>query len=409
VQMEKPPQITVYLDTRKKKANGKYPVKLKVYTTIRKYYSTIFDLTESEFNSIYLTTRPRKEHKELRNKLIALESKARTIAETITPFTFEEFERKLYRKQGAGANVNYHYQQKIDELNKREQINTSSTYELSRKSIILFLDTEKKFKQLSFQAISVSWLEDYERFMTVTNGRSATTVSMYLRALRTLFNNAIALNDIESTVYPFGRKKYQMPSSQNIKKALDKVQLKALFNAIPQSEQQQKAKDFWFFSYSCNGMNIKDIAQLKYSDISDDKFVFVRAKTLNTSKSNLKKITVRLNSFSKEVIKKYGKATTEVFNIIDKTFTAEEKQRSTKSFTRFINQHMKALCKANELPEDISTYTARHSFASNYVDQGATVVDAMESLGHSNIATTQNYLKSLRDKNKNTNTMMDFD
>ena len=39
--MERQPQISIYLDTRRKKENGKYPVKLKVYTTKRKYYSSL--------------------------------------------------------------------------------------------------------------------------------------------------------------------------------------------------------------------------------------------------------------------------------------------------------------------------------------------------------------------------------
>lgn len=407
--MSTQPQISIYLDTRRKKADGKYPVKLKVYTTKRKYYPTIFDLSENEFQSVYLTTRPRKDFKELRKKLIAIESKAINVAEKLNPFTFDEFERKLYRKEGAGMSIDYHYQLKIDELNKREQVSTSSSYELSRKSIISFVGSENKFQKLTFNDITVDWLKDYERFMTVLNGRSTTTVGIYLRSLRALFNNAIELSDIESGTYPFGRRKYQIPASQNTKKALNKVELKALFEATPKTEQQKKAKDFWFFSYSSNGMNIKDIAQLKHSDIEDDNFTFYRAKTSLTSKGNLKPITVYLNGFSKDVIETYGNGSKYVFNIINDKMSSVDKQIAVQNFTRFINQHFKALCKANNLPENITTYWARHSFASNYILKGASIVDAMESLGHSNITTTQNYLKSLENKNKSSNTMMDFD
>lgn len=417
------PQISIYLDTRRIKANGKFPVKLKVYTTKRKYYSTVFNLTEDEFKSVYLTTRPRKENKELRKKLIALETRAVEVAENLKPFTFEEFERKLYRKQGSGSNINYHYQCKIDELNKREQVGSSSNYGLSRKSIITFIQdgikaetkekarekAEAKFQKLIFSDVTVDWLRDYERFMTVKNGRSVATVGIYLRSLRALFNNAIELKDIDKDIYPFGKLRYRIPASKNTKKALTKIELKALFHAKPQNEFQQKAKDFWFFSYTCNGMNIKDIAELKHTDVDIDKFVFYRAKTLMTSKTNLKPITVYLDSFSKEVIKKYGKGTKYVFDIINDNLTAVEKKKKVQNFTRFINQHLKALCKANSLPENITTYWARHSFASNYVNNGASVVDAMQSLGHANITTTQNYLKSLEDKGSISNTMMDFD
>ncbi len=91
-----------------------------------------------------------------------------------------------------------------------------------------------------------------------------------------------------------------------MKKALSKEQLKQLFNAKPTNYFQEKAKDFWFFSYSCNGINIKDIALLQYKNIEDEKIVFYRAKTKRTSKRNLKPIVVYLNDFSNSVIEKYG-------------------------------------------------------------------------------------------------------
>jgi len=244
--------------------------------------------------------------------------------------------------------------------------------------------------------------------MVRTNSRSKTTVGIYLRNLRALFNNAIEQKDIDESIYPFGVKRYSIPTSNNIKKALDKIELKALFEANPENVYQQKAKDFWFFSYSCNGMNIKDIALLKHSDMDIDKFTFERAKTSNSTRENIP-ITVYLNDFTNGVIKTYGNSSSVyLFDIVNDRMTSEEKYKAVKNFTRYINQHLKAMCKVNGLPENTTCYSARHSFASNFVNNGASVVDAMEYLGHSNITTTQNYLKSLSSKDNQTNTMMDF-
>ena len=135
--------ISVYLDKRRKKKTGKYPVKLRVYakaTDKIKLYSTVFNLKENEFSSVWNTTKPRKEYKDLRKKIQAVETRAENVAKKLDPFTFEQFERILYRKAGDGIKVKYHYDQIINEFEKRGQVGTASTYNLSRKSIIEFID-----------------------------------------------------------------------------------------------------------------------------------------------------------------------------------------------------------------------------------------------------------------------------
>ena len=412
--------ISVYLDTRRVKANRLFPVKLRVYTSSprkQKLYPTKFEFSEAEFNSIWNTIKTRNEHKQIRKELKAIEDKANEIAKEINPFTFEQFERHLYRKKGEGIKVAYHYKQTIEDLLKHNQLGTASTYDLSQKSISKFTENQldKKYTNLTLFDITSNWLKEYEYYMTEIKGRSLTTVSMYLRALRALFNNAIAEKEIGDETYPFGKRKYQVPATKNTKKALSKEQLHLLFNSEPEKPEQIKAKDFWFFSYACNGMNIKDIALLRYKDIQEGKIEFYRAKTLITSKSNLKPITAYLNDFTTEIIEKYGNENkdheTFVFNILHEGLTPQQQQQKIKNFTRFINQNLKKLCKAIELPVNISTYWARHSFATNAVRKGATLEFVQESLGHGDLKTTQNYFAGFDSDTKKefAESIMDFD
>ena len=106
--MDKNVFISIYLDTRRAKSNGKFPVKLRIFTSSPRkqmLYPTKFEMSESEFKSILLTKKPRKEHQKTRQALQAVESKALNTAETLNPFTFEQFEKLLYRKAGEGENV----------------------------------------------------------------------------------------------------------------------------------------------------------------------------------------------------------------------------------------------------------------------------------------------------------------
>ena len=408
--------ISLVLDTRRALKNGKYPVKLRVYTPQpkkQKLYSTVFEYSIKDFQSIWETVKPRIEHKEAKREMQAVESKATETAKELKPFTFEQFEKKLYRKAGEGENVFYQYELAIKSLIENEQLGTANTYELSLKSIKQYASylKGKEVTRLLFSEITSKWLNSYERFMTEPpkgndklKARSLTTVSMYLRALRAVFNTAIEDKEIDAEIYPFGKRKYQVPAVRSVKKALSKEQLKQLFDAKPNTPEQQRAKDFWFFSYSCNGMNIKDIALLRYKDLQEQKLIFYRAKTINTSKTDLKPVTVYLTDYAKEVIEKYGNKNEApeslIFPIINETNEASEKQKAIKNFTKFINQNLKKLALNNGITGEISTYWARHSFATNAIRSGASMEFVSEALSHSNLKITQGYFSGFEDKDK---------
>lgn len=402
--------VSIYLDERRTKKNGKFPVKLKVYnsiTTERKYYPTSFEFTTDEFKSIWETSKPRNEHKEIRRKLQVIENNAIEKVKGLSMFTYEQFEKKLFRKQGEGENIFYHYTVLIEELKKQGQISTANTYELSLKSIkdyLVYLN-KKEPNNLLFISVTPKWLNGFENFMiTGEKQRSLTTVSIYLRVLRAIFNKAIQDKEIDAEIYPFGKRKYQIPAVRKVKKSLDKDKLKVLYNATPLTIEQEKAKDFWFFSYACNGMNIKDIALLRYKDLSENKITYFRAKTIKTAKADLKPIVIYLNDYALKIIEKYGNKNQHpnqlIFNIINEFQNIEEQQSKIKNFTKFINQNLKKFAEKNNITGEISTYWARHSFATNAIRNGASMEFISEALNHSNLKVTQGYFSGFEDNAK---------
>jgi integrase/recombinase XerD len=401
--------ISICLDSRRAKANGLYPVKLRAFTSaprVQKMYPTKFEFTKDQFEKIYETAKPRSEFKEIRQQIQSIEIFANKIASEIVPFSFEKFEKKLFRKPGEGENVFYQYEQTISRLKENKQLGTASNYHLSQLSIKNFLNHshKKDSNKLFFKEITPQWLEKYENYMLEVKNLSRTTVSMYLRCLRTLFNSAISENEIEPDIYPFGKRKYQIPSVKNVKKSLSREDLKKLFEANTKNPEQEKAKDFWFFSYSCNGMNIKDIALLKWENINDEKLTFYRAKTINTSKSDLRPVTVYLTEFAKSIIKKYSNLVNQpkgyIFPILDQGHSEELKRAKIQNFTRFINQNIKKLAISEGITSDISTYWARHSFATNAIRNGASMEFVSEALNHSNMKTTQGYFAGFEENSK---------
>ena len=400
--------ISIILDNRKIRKDNTYPVKLRVYSQQlqrAKLYSVNKNMTEETFKDVWQTEKPKKKFQSERDFLDAVRVKALEAAHRTEPFSFDLFEKKMHRKKGDAKNVVYHYNQKIKELKELGNIGTAETYNMSLKSIKKFIEsqTRKEPESIPFISISSSFLQKYENYM-LSRGKSTTTISMYLRALRAIFNAAIRDNELTQDIYPFGKGKYEIPAGRAVKKALTKPQLKTLLDANPLTPEQEKAKDFWLFSFICNGMNINDIALLKYGNIVGDTIEFKRAKTLQTSKKNSKTIVVHLTDFANNVIDKYGNedrsADQFIFPIIVKNITPEEAKQKIKNFTRFINQHIKLMAKAIDLPEEISTYWARHTFATHVIRGGANMEFVKEAFGHQNITTTQNYFAGFEDEAK---------
>lgn len=414
-------QISLFLDKRFRKNSGLFPIKLRVYSVLiqkAKLYTSGIDVTEDHFTKLLDNQfKVRGKNKNFRQVLNNLESKAEDVANGLDPFTFQSFEDKFLRKKNASLSVKYHYDNKINDLKQNRQISTGSNYELSLLSITRFLiDRNFQIEQLTFFDITPRWLQDYENFMVITKGRSRTTVSIYLRALRTIFNDAIAENDIKKDIYPFGKakNKYQVPNTKGKKKALTKVQLGILFKQDPKTKEQEIAKDYWFFSYSCNGANIKDILQLRWKDLDKDSINYYRAKTLNTGKGNLKQIKVYLNSYTREIIAKYStrKNSPEdyIFPILNLKEDATDSRRKIKNFTSFINSHFNKLAISAGFDFKISTYWARHSFATVLIRNGASMEFVSEALNHSNLNVTKSYFAGFEDETKKdiAKTLMDF-
>ncbi len=384
---------------------------------------------EVDKKDLKLTYADKKIYKEL---AILLADKEKFANEIITElkdnFSFEAFSDRFTGKKKASdpGNVFLMYAETIKELQLNDQLGTASSYDLSLKSLKAFLkdSTGKEPEKLYFNDITVNWLKKYETYMISDKtillddgkiktdadgnimtkpGLTRTTVGIYLRPLRALFNSAIESNQIDQSIYPFGKKRYVIPKGQKVKKALTKDQLKLLFNAIAPTQEQEKARDFWFFSYTCNGMNIKDICFLRNENIEPESLNFLREKTKRTS-NDQHAVIVTLTDYGKSIIEKYRNPDTNpkayVFPILHQSDSELTKRKKVQAFTRLINQHIKKMAGAVGITTDISTYFARHSWATLAIQNGASIEYVSEGLSHSDIKTTKGYFAGFADNTK---------
>ncbi|MCB0739107.1 MAG: tyrosine-type recombinase/integrase, partial [Bacteroidetes bacterium] len=203
--------------------------------------------------------------------------------------------------------------------------------------------------------------------------------------------------------YPFAQKasdkrKFKIPTHSNIKKALTIADIKKIAEYTPTNDAEACNRDIWLFSYLCNGMNLKDIALLKYENINKKGIVFIRAKTRGKTQ---KPIFVPLLPQSRAIIERWGNPNkhpeNRVFDLIPESTPAERFVPVKNQRIKVLNDHMSKIFEKLGLGDYQGLMSARHSFATVMKRSGASIESISEALGHSNIKTTENYLDSFED------------
>lgn len=381
--------ISSVLDIRRATNDNLFPVKIRVtYQRIRKYYATGKYLSAKDWGSLSDT-------KKL--KMISVRVDIQNTFDTVKKvakdllyeggFSFEALNTRL--NKSATDTLNAGFKIKIQVLLDNEQVGTQLFYKDALRSVEHFGG-----ENIPYASVTVDWLKRYEKHM-LNLGRAYTTIGMYCRAIRTVINEAKRAGIIKENQYPFGHGKYEIPTGKGRKLALTLQQIKAIVNFSDGTETTEKYRDLWFFSYLCNGINFADMLTLKYSNIRNGEICFMRAKTSRTSKVK-KEICAILTPEMEAIIKKWGnprKPDNYIFPYIDGKKSVFEEKSMVKAVTKRCNKRLKIISEAIGI-EGLTTYSARHSFATVLKRSGANIAYISESLGHNDLKTTENYLAS---------------
>ena len=135
---------------------------------------------------------------------------------------------------------------------------------------------------------------------------------------------------------------------------------------------------------------------LRYSNIRNGEICFLRAKTARTSRVK-KEVCAVLTPEMEVIIKRWGKKSPKPDDYIFGFLTGKEtpfmEKDVIKAVTKLCNKRLKKIGAKLGI-EPLSTYTARHSYATVLKRSGANIAYISESLGHNDLKTTENYLAS---------------
>ena len=375
--------------------DGTFPLMLRVTKDRkRKYVSLGLSLHEKFWD--FEKGKPKRNcpNKEQIERLIA--AKTAEYNDLIVEMTAQQREYTVetlvshFHNQVRCATVVELYDKLIDDMKRGGKLGNAGVYKYSRTSLLKF--TGQRL-QIPFSDIDAVWLRRYENWLR-TSDCGDTTISQLFRTLRSVFKKAVELQLVKRDYYPFDAYKVSKFDTRTKKRAITKEDVRKVI-ALDLSQgypSERLARDIFVFSYFGAGINFADIALLKYGNVRDGRVQYVRKKTG-------KPINFLLTEEMRNIIVKYQRQgqTDEdyIFPILDRRVHRTEQQRYDRTHKVLTNTN-RWLRKIGQRVgiEHLTTYVARHTFATVLKRSGVNIAIISESLGHSDLSTTQIYLDS---------------
>jgi integrase len=390
---------------------------------IRKYYSIAekvkdnnwLNLSDDDIEKVTGDS-PRGKYRDIAFEYKRIVQDAENTINDIPIFSFNQFEERFFNRVATWDNVFSAMVEHIMKLkNEQHRYGYASSFESTLRAIKEFHEgrtlkyncrqkIEGRYqdyiagKKLSFVDITPTWLKKFESWMQDCD-KSKSTIGIYMRNLRVLFN--LALNDHKvKAEYPFN--KYKIKDAARRKIALTAHQISLIANYKTEHPLEQYCRDLFMFSFLGSGMNLSDIARLRYSNIQDGEISFVREKT--KGKEHEVEIRVPITESMQLIIDRHGNKAVGhdafIFPILKPGWDKEKQYNEIKQVTKLINKYIRQIARAVGISEKISTYTARHSWATISKNSGAPVAFIKEQLGHSSVSVTERYLDSFEESTR---------
>jgi len=383
--------LSLIRDIRKKNKEDSCPLKWRVtYQRKQEYYPTGFSMNLADWEDFQ--TKNLKRHSSIRISLDqhnddVLKPKIKTLGDK-NIFTFDALNHLLGKSDI--LTVNDAFNAKIKALQENDKISNSIIYQCSLNSLEKFAG-----EKISFSKITPKFLKEYQQDLEKNEIRKS-TIGMYVRCLRAIINNngEPYLTDAN---YPFGKGKYIVPTGSGREMALQLSDIHLLEAYECEDVVTEQCRDMWLFSFYCSGANFNDICKFKYKNIMNGEIYFIRQKTKSTTQDQ-KDIVVPILEPMQRIIDKHGNDNTNkenyIFPFLNDTNTEQERFLKTQNLIRLTNKKIKLIAKKIGLMDGISTYTARHSYATILAKLRVPESFIAEQLGHSKRTVTQNYFDS---------------
>lgn len=386
--------ISVICYKSKTLANGEHPLMLRIAQNGKSTYKSLkISVAAKHWDFERNVPKPNNPNKDLIQKIILktkldyqqkiLEKKANSEEFTASSLINEQ------KEEIKAKTVEEFYLSLIEDLKQKGRIGNSYAYLNSYNTLRNF--NKGKKLNYTFSHIDVPFCKKFEDWMR-SKGNKDTTLSYQFRTLRATYNKAIEAKIVAREKNPFIEYKLSHFNTKTIKRALSKNDILKLINANcnGQSKLRQLTHDLFSFSYLCGGISFVDIANLTRQNIVEDRLIYQRQKTHGN-------INLLLSKEASTIIAKYSTYQQEaeyLFPILHckRHITPMQKSNRVHKICHQVNTELRKFAQELGITAEVTTYVARHSFATILKKSGVNIGIISQALGHQDIKTTQIYL-----------------
>lgn len=406
-----------------KRSDGKYPVSIRVsWKRESSYVKTEFYVTDKQIvkKKVLTGSGKKKEVFELKDVYILNELnkritkyediKSKKLGFRIELYTARELAEYFTKESKPGSDTTINFiefaRNHIEKLKSQGKATTAGNINRTINAVVDFSNGREK---VSITEISAKFLEQFETFLksertikrknqfgkivtTKSKGISDVSLYDYMNDIRVLFNAAMKeFNDedkdeIRILHYPF--RKYKLKQRpENEKRNLQKDQLLKIRDVSDEKLALDRAifaRDVFMLSFYLVGMNFADLYELdKYKE---GRVSYNRKKTKGRRQDQAF-ISIKVEPEAEPFLQKFRDKTGQ------RVFDFHTRYTDPHIFSSNVNKGLKVVAKAITLDEPLSTYYARHTWATiarndcdiskddidlalNHVDQGLKMADA---------------------------------
>lgn len=347
-------------------------------------YSSEWDADSSRVVLSCATERRRRNYllfvkNALANELSCLREVVSRLDYAGVPYTADRVVQLYVSPSGCGGFISFAWKL-ISELRQIGKGSTADTYATSLNSFIRFHGEG----DLLFEEVESSLMVAYETYLK-ERGVCPNSSSFYMRNLRAVYNRAVE-KGLAVQCHPF---KYVYTGvDKTVKRAVPLKAVRRIRDAdLAHSPAMDYARDLFMFSFYTRGMSFVDMAYLKKTDLRNGILSYRRHKTGQ-------RLFVKWEKPMREIVDKYDTAGTPYLLPVIRDMDRDAR-RQYKNAAHLVNARLKQLGAQLGLGLPLTTYVARHAWASIARSKNIPLATISEAMGHDSETTTRIYLASL--------------
>jgi len=370
------------LNDKRENSNAVYPIIVRVtFNRKNTSFSTGIRVHADQWDTSSLRVKSSHPNAQAYNKTVSeFNSRIQNLAYKLLDegeFSFEELKARLRDgdtkpQAQKAATFKVFSDQLVEDMLSVNQTGNAIVYRTTINRFMAYTANPK----LRFIDIDYKLLEGFKRHL-LKDGMKQNTVSNYFRTLRAIYNKAIKAKLVNRSKYPF--LDISVKTEKTAKRAITIDDLKAIANIhLPIKSPKWHARNYFLLSFGLIGASFTDLAYLTPANIKKGRLTYKRRKTG-------KELNIKLHPHTEQILLFYsGNDSKYLLPVLEPTVT-EDSMRAKALIAQWIKTTNKWLGKIVEdckLECDVTTYVARHSWATTAKRSGYSIEIIAEAMGH---------------------------